>query len=258
MTDPYQILGVSRGASDEEIKKAYRQLSRKYHPDANINNPNKAQAEAKFKEIQQAYQQIMKEKSQGGYQGGAGSGYHTGGYNQNQSGGYRQNSYGGQEGPWGNFGGFGDFFGGFGGSYSGYGQQQRIQPDPYDSTHMKAAINYINSGSFPEALNVLNSMKDRDARWYYCSACANSGAGNNVTALEQARMASQMAPERQEYTQLVQLLERGGSWYQERQETMYGASSNDMGSICLKLCALNIACNLCCGSSMCCGPRMYY
>ena len=61
MQDPYSILGVSRDASDEDIKKAYRKLSRIYHPDANINNPNKDQAEAKFKEIQQAYQQIMKE-----------------------------------------------------------------------------------------------------------------------------------------------------------------------------------------------------
>ena len=58
MTDPYSVLGVSRDASDDEIKKAYRNLSRKYHPDANINNPNKDQAEVKFKEVQQAYQQI--------------------------------------------------------------------------------------------------------------------------------------------------------------------------------------------------------
>mgnify|MGYP000537546167 FL=1 len=65
MTDPYQVLGVSRSASDEEIKKAYRTLSRKYHPDANVNNPNKDQAEERFKQVQQAYDLIMKEKQQG-------------------------------------------------------------------------------------------------------------------------------------------------------------------------------------------------
>ena len=69
MTDPYQVLGISRGASDDDIKRAYRTLSRKYHPDANINNPNKAEAEERFKEIQQAYNQIMKERQQG-YSGG--------------------------------------------------------------------------------------------------------------------------------------------------------------------------------------------
>ena len=41
MKDPYEVLGLKRGASEEEVKKAYRRLSRKYHPDANINNPHK-------------------------------------------------------------------------------------------------------------------------------------------------------------------------------------------------------------------------
>ena len=59
MSDPYSILGVDRNATDEDVKKAYRKLSRQYHPDANINNPKKDEAEAKFKEVQQAYQQIM-------------------------------------------------------------------------------------------------------------------------------------------------------------------------------------------------------
>ena len=79
MLDPYSVLGVSRDASMDEIKKAYRKLSRKYHPDANINNPNKEEAEEKFK--QQAYDQIVREREQGASQnswsGGFGGGYQT-------------------------------------------------------------------------------------------------------------------------------------------------------------------------------------
>ena len=95
MTDPYQVLGVSRSASDEEIKKAYRTLSRKYHPDANVNNPNKDQAEERFKQVQQAYDLIMKEKQQGtsgSYSYGAGSAdgrsAGTGSYGQGPFGGF--------------------------------------------------------------------------------------------------------------------------------------------------------------------------
>ena len=72
--DPYRVLGVSPNATEEEIKKAYRTLSRKYHPDANIGSPNQAEYEEKFKEVQQAYKTIMdirsgKAQAQTGYGG---------------------------------------------------------------------------------------------------------------------------------------------------------------------------------------------
>lgn len=56
--NPYDVLGVSPDATDDEIKKAYRELSRKYHPDANVDNPLKDLAEEKFKEVQEAYDTI--------------------------------------------------------------------------------------------------------------------------------------------------------------------------------------------------------
>ena len=65
MKDPYEVLGVSRDASMDEIKKAYHTLSRKYHPDANLNNPLSDLAAEKFKEIQQAYDTIVKERESG-------------------------------------------------------------------------------------------------------------------------------------------------------------------------------------------------
>lgn len=103
MSDPYSILGVDRSATDEDVKKAYRKLSRQYHPDANINNPKKDEAEAKFKEVQQAYQQIMDEREKGytsGYGSSDGSGY--GGYD-----------------PFGGFNGFGSYGYGSAGSTGG-------------------------------------------------------------------------------------------------------------------------------------------
>ena len=64
--NPYDVLGVSPNASDDEIKRAYRDLTRKYHPDANVNNPLADLAEEKFKEVQEAYDIIMRERANGG------------------------------------------------------------------------------------------------------------------------------------------------------------------------------------------------
>lgn len=84
MNDPYSVLGVSPDASDEEIKRAYRELARKYHPDNYQNNPLADLAEEKMKSINEAYDAITKQRS------GRGSGYQSayqqqGGYQQRQN-----------------------------------------------------------------------------------------------------------------------------------------------------------------------------
>jgi len=78
MNDPYSVLGVSPSASDEEIKKAYRELARKYHPDNYHDNPLSDLAQEKMKEINEAYDTIMRMRSggsKGQYAGGGSEGY---------------------------------------------------------------------------------------------------------------------------------------------------------------------------------------
>lgn len=84
IANPYEILGVSPNASNDEVKKAYRELSRKYHPDSYVDNPLSELAEEKFKEVQEAYDQIMKQR-EGGYQSAhAGQQSYTSGGTQEQ------------------------------------------------------------------------------------------------------------------------------------------------------------------------------
>lgn len=65
MNDPYKVLGVPHDATDEEVKKAYRDLARKYHPDNYVNNPLADLVEEKMKEINEAYDTIQKERASG-------------------------------------------------------------------------------------------------------------------------------------------------------------------------------------------------
>lgn len=75
MKDPYSVLGVSVSNSDEEIKKAYRDLARKYHPDNYVGNDLADLAQEKMKEINEAYDDIMRQRQNGGAQNGGSSGW---------------------------------------------------------------------------------------------------------------------------------------------------------------------------------------
>jgi len=233
MTDPYQVLGVNRNASEEEIKKAYRKLSRRYHPDANINNPNKAEAEAKFKQVQEAYEQIIRERESGSSYSG---GYSGGGYAGSGGGGY------------GGYGGFGGF-GGYGQDQgAGSGQSQDYQDE--DDLKYRAVANYINAGSYDEALNVLKSISRRNAHWYYLSAIANARMGNNITAKEMAETAVKMEPDNIQYRQLLAQLSTGGQWYMDTGRS-YGMPNLNFDNICWSIILLNVAANCCCPGSCC-------
>lgn len=88
MRDPYEVLGVSPDASDDEVKRSYRDLARKYHPDNYQNNPLADLAEEKMKEINEAYDAITRTRSGGGAYAGGGAAQNHGGYGY----GYQQQS----------------------------------------------------------------------------------------------------------------------------------------------------------------------
>ena len=194
MADPYQVLGVSRDASDEEIKRAYRKLAKQYHPDT---NPGDEYAAKKMKEINDAYDQI---KNPDKYRGPTAGGQ---GYNP-----YGQAGYGGYS------------YGPFGGGY--YRQQSRGQK--YAEPHLQSAYTYILYRRYREALNVLGSSTEKTARWYYLSALANDGLGNQVTALEHIRRAVSMEPDNPLYLQTLDQIENGGAAYRRQAGNFRGFS----------------------------------
>jgi len=200
MDDPYKILGVSPDASDEEIKRAYRALAKKYHPDR---NPGDQEAAKKMQQINSAYERIKNPEK-----------------------------YTAQQGP----DPYEDPFAGF----YGYQTQQR---EPEGDTYQKAAKRYIQYHKFHEALNALKESKQKDARWYYLSAIANYGAGNEVTALEHIKRAVSMEPDNQEYLYTLEQMESGDMDYRRHTGSYRGYQM--AGGTCSPLC-LCLMMRFCC------------
>jgi molecular chaperone DnaJ len=221
MRNPYDVLGVSASASEDEIKKAYRALCKKYHPDANVNNPNKELLTEKFKEVQNAYDQIVNVRKHGG----SASYQSAGGYS--QSGPQYKQYYD-----------FNDFFRDFmnQNSYQQYGESDAV---------FSTIRSYIQSGYINEALNMLHQMNDRTARWYYYSAICNMRLGNNIAAMEHAQKAVEMEPDNVDFKNLYAQLFSVSEWYTAR-GSMYGMNGSSGDGFCMKLCLANIFCNLCC------------
>ena len=192
-------MGVSPSASDDEVKQAYRTLSKKYHPDANINSEHQAEYTEKFKQVQNAYKTIMDSRKKG----------------------FTQQNFGGQ------------------------GQSQSTyQYNGNEQAAFNDAAAYINAGRFQDALNVLEQIRTRNSIWFYYSALAMNGIGNNVTALEYAQTAAQMEPGNIQYIFLVQQLQAGSGQYRSTQQS-YGSPYSAI-NCCYSFMMLQLFMSCCC------------
>lgn len=174
MRDPYQILGVPENATDNEVKKAYRELARKYHPDNYHDNPLADLAEEKMKEINAAYEEIGKRRSGGGYAGNYG-----GGYAGNHGGGYRAAE---------------------GAAFAGDAVLQQVRF-------------FISMGNLPQAEALLSRCEDHNAEWHFLYGALCFRLGRMDDALRHYRRAVEMDPSNVEYRRERDYMEQGPRTY---------------------------------------------
>lgn len=230
--DPYKVLGVAQGASQEEIKRAYRRKAKECHPDLHPDDPN---AEKKMNEINEAYDMLMnpekyarqrqEEQARQAYSQGYG------------------NPYQGYGGGFGGFGGFGfdDFFG-----FGGYDMGSRPVEQPGDSEPVRQAVRYLNQRQYQAALSILANIPTaaRNARWNYLCALANKGMGNTIAATDHMERAVQMEPGNTLYRQLLQQYVQSGRTYQQNARG-YNTKAMDPSRLCMNLCLMQMFCGFC-------------
>lgn len=205
MSDPYQVLGVKPDASDDEIKRAYRELARKYHPDNYQNNPLADLAEEKMKEINEAYDAVTKMRSGGGYS---------------------SNSYSSSSYSSGNTG------------YQGAYRQQSQSNDPT----FARVRSLINSGNIDQAEQLLRSTNTRTAEWYFLTGSVAYRRGWLDEAMQNYQVAVRMEPNNMEYRQAYNMMQQGGNAYRP---TGYSSGGMDAMDCCTTMMCLNCLCGGC-------------
>lgn len=218
MNDPYQVLGVSREASDEEIKSAYRKLAQKYHPDL---HPGDAEAARRMQEVNAAYDQI---KNPGAWQNAAGAGQAR------QQTAYRD--------PGAGWNPFGDWYN----QYTRGAEQQYRSAG--DDPILRSARAFNASGQFRETLRVLEQVDParREGEWFFLAAVAHYRLNNQVTALRYARQAVELDPFNPEYQQFLQSIQ----WAEQSYRSVSRAPVfGGVGRLVAGICAFNLVLRFC-------------
>lgn len=214
MSDPYKVLGVEPGAGDEEIKRAYRELVRKYHPDKYQNNPLADLAEEKMKEINEAYDAITRQRAGGaGYR--AGSGGYGGGFG-------------------GHAGGSAGYGSGQAGSYGGGQQYQGAQGANYARVRQ-----LIRAGELEQAQALLQQTGGGTGEYYFLWGSIAYRRGWLDEARQSYMTACQLDPGNLEYRRAAQMMQQGGFAYGQNNMAVGGCDSCD---VCAGLMCLNCLC----------------
>lgn len=214
MRDPYEVLGVSREASEQEVTQAYRKLAKKYHPDL---NPGDENAHKRMAEVNVAYEEIKSGKAR-----------YTD-YSRPQQSRQGPSGYGG----YGGFGGFNPFE-----EYARTWQQsQQGQADGFDPVRR-----YINALRYNEALFALSQIKNKNGQWYYLSAVANYGLNNKVTALNHIDEALRLEPNNYTYLSTKEQIQGISQQYQRRSQMFGMPNLSSINTLCMGLCLARLCC----------------
>lgn len=200
VTDPYKVLGISRDATEDEIKRAYRKKAKKCHPDLHPDDPN---AQEKMNEVNEAYDMLKNPEK-----------YRQQSFTSSNPYGYQQ-SYGQSNTYTYTYTNFYDFFN----EFARQQQQASTIPMPEfeagDSEEIKNVISLIRGQNYQQANRYLSNISSfyRDARWYYLYALTWYGMGYQDRAYDAIQRCVQMDPTRQDYQYVYQRLRQRQSSY---------------------------------------------